>query len=165
VVVDGENRLSIRLTGQTFNPVAFGGDDVFFSKELSAEFRFQREADGKVASLELHQRGNIIPARRVGAAPTVIFLTPEKAAEYGGFFKFSAMENFVVTNRGGWVFAKLGLQPALPVFCDAPDHFVYDGIEAALIVERDASGAVTALVLHQNGADIRAPKKARVAAK
>lgn len=165
VVIDPENRLSVRLTGQTFNPVSFGGGDVFFSKAHSAEFHFQRSADGKVTSLELHQRGNVIPARRTSAAPTVIFLTPEKAAEYAGLFEFSEAANFVITSRGRWVFAKLGLQPAFPVFCDAPDHFVYEAVEAALTFERDASGAVTALVLHQNGADTRAPKKARAATK
>jgi hypothetical protein len=38
---------------------------------------------------------------------------------------------------------------------DAPDHFVYDVVDAALTFERDATGAVTAVVLHQNGADRR----------
>lgn len=159
VVVDPENRLNVRLSGQTFGPVSYGGADVFFSKAHSAEFRFQRGADGQVSALELHQRGNVIPSRRTGTAPAVIFLTPEKAAEYTGLFEFSATANFVVTNRGRWVYAKLGLQPALPVFCDAPDHFVYEAVEAALTFERDANGAVTALVLHQNGAETRAPKK------
>ncbi len=159
VVIDAENRLNVRLTGQTFNPVSFGGGDVFFSKAHSAEFHFQREADGKGATLELRQRGNVIPARRTSDAPTVMFLTPEKAAEYTGLFEFSDTANFVVTNRGRWVFAKLGLQPALPVFCDAPDHFVYETVDAALTFERDARGAVTALVLHQNGVDTRAPKR------
>lgn len=162
-VIDPENRLNIRLTGQTFGAVAFGGGDVFFSKAHSAEFRFQRGADGKVSALELHQRGNAIPARRTAGAPTVLFLTPEKAREYGGVFAFNAATNFVVTNRGRWVFAQLGLQPALPVFCDAPEHFVYEVVDAALTFERDANGAVTALVLHQNGANIRAPKKAAAA--
>jgi D-alanyl-D-alanine-carboxypeptidase/D-alanyl-D-alanine-endopeptidase len=164
VVVDPENRLNVRLSGQTFGPVSYGGNDVFFSKAHNAEFHFQRGADGKVATLKLHQRGNVIPARRTGDAPSVIFLTSEKAAEYTGLFEFSETANFVITNRGRWVYAKLGLQPALPVFCDAPDHFVYEAVEAALTFERDASGAVTALVLHQNGADKRAPKKARAAA-
>jgi hypothetical protein len=163
VVIDPENRLNVRLTGQTFGSVSYGGADVFFSKAHSAEFHFQRGADGQVSALELHQRGNVIPSRRTGAAPTVLFLTPEKAGEYAGLFEFSAVANFVVTNRGRWVYAKLGLQPALPVFCDAPDHFVYEAVEAALTFERDASGAVTALVLHQNGADIRAPKKPAIA--
>lgn len=54
---------------------------------------------------------------------------------------------------------KLTGQPALPVHATQPDHFVYDVVDAALTFARDAAGAVTALVLHQNGRDQRAPRQ------
>lgn len=159
-LVDPQGRLRLRLTGQTFNPVAYGGDDVFFLKAAGAEFHFRRSADGRIAALELHQRGNVIPAKRTDAAlPTVVFLTPDKAKEYAGTYELAPGQDFEITARGPWVVAKLGAQPALPVFCDATDHFTYDVVEAALTFERDASGTITALVLHQNGADHRAPRK------
>lgn len=63
--------------------------------------------------------------------------------------------------RGGTLFAQRAAQAAFPVFKDRTDHFVYDVVEAALTFERDTKGKVTALVLHQNGRDIRAPRPRR----
>jgi serine-type D-Ala-D-Ala carboxypeptidase/endopeptidase len=49
----------------------------------------------------------------------------------------------------------------LRVFAVAKDRFEYDVVEAALTFERDPAGKVTAVVLHQNGLDMRSPKKVR----
>lgn len=158
-VVENQGRLEIRLTGQTFNPVAFAGDDVFTAKSVNAEFRFRRDADGAINSVELHQHGHVTAARRTGDAPAkLVFLTPEKARDYVGTYTLAPGQDFEITARGRWVVAKLGTQPAFPVFCEGGDRFVYDVVEAALDFERDAQGQVVALVLHQNGADMRAPK-------
>jgi len=158
-VVENQGRLEIRLTGQTFNPVVFAGEDVFTAKSVGAEFRFLRSPDGSIGSVELHQHGHITAARRTGAAPTkLVFLTPEKARDYAGTFALAPGQNFEITARGRWVVAKLDAQPAFPVFCEGGDRFVYDVVEATMIFERDAQGTVSALVLHQNGAEMRAPK-------
>jgi serine-type D-Ala-D-Ala carboxypeptidase/endopeptidase len=50
-------------------------------------------------------------------------------------------------------------QPAIPVFSVGKDRFEADVVEAALTFERDAAGKVVALVLHQNGMDMRAPRR------
>jgi CubicO group peptidase (beta-lactamase class C family) len=47
-------------------------------------------------------------------------------------------------------------QPALPIYADKPDHFFY--VDAQLDFERDGAGKVTAVTLHQNGRDMRAPR-------
>ena len=54
--------------------------------------------------------------------------------------------------------AQLTGQPALPVYADKPDHFFYKVVDAQLDFERDAAGKVTALTLHQNGRDLKAPQ-------
>ena len=55
--------------------------------------------------------------------------------------------------------AQLTGQPAFPVFAVGKDRFEFDVVVAALTFERDAAGKVVAVVLHQNGRDMRAPRR------
>lgn len=159
VIVDPEGRLRIRLTGQPFGPMLFAGNDRFFHRQVRAEFQFARAGDGSITAVTLHQNGNEMRAKRTAeAVPTVLFLGEDKLRDYVGSYTLAPMTVFDVTTRAGHLVAKLTGQQALPVFCDRKDHFVYDVVEAALTFERDADGAVTALVLHQNGIDQRAPR-------
>jgi hypothetical protein len=50
-------------------------------------------------------------------------------------------------------------QQALPVFAVGKDHFDYDVVDASLTFERDAAGKIIAVVLRQNGQDMRAPQR------
>lgn len=51
----GDEGLEARLTGQPFLPIHPGGDDRFFYKAVDAELRFERDGDGRVDALVLHQ--------------------------------------------------------------------------------------------------------------
>lgn len=61
----GERGLEARLTGQPFFPVFPRGGDVFFYKVVDAELHFERNEDGAVESLVLHQGGIEQRAERV----------------------------------------------------------------------------------------------------
>jgi acetyl esterase/lipase len=103
VVVDEQNRLRIRLTGQTFGPptLLYAGDDRFFARKIAAEFQFQRSPDGRVTSVTLQQNGMELPAQRTAApVPAVKFLTAEKLDEYVGKFQL-ADTHFEITTRPG----------------------------------------------------------------
>ena len=151
-VKDASGRLQMRLTGQPFFPAFYAGDDRFFLKIVAAEFQFKRGADGKISGVTLHQNGREIPAQRTALPPPpVVFLESAQLKAYVGKYQLAHNLLFEVTTRGGHLFVKLTGQQALPVHCDRPDHFVYDVVEAALTFERDANGAITQLILHQNG--------------
>lgn len=60
---------------------------------------------------------------------------------------------FVVTLRQGVLYVQLLSQPAFPVYPSAKDEFFYKVVDAQISFGRDASGKVTTLTLHQNGAD------------
>ena len=159
VVIDEAGRLRARLTGQGFLPIFHAGADRFFARAVAAEFQFHRDATGAIASLTLHQNGNEVPAKRADTPPpTLRFLTAEQLKEFAGRFQLAPNLIFEVTPRGDTLLVKLTGQPALPVFCDTPDHFYYDVVPAALTFERDADGRVSAVTLHQNGHDQRAPR-------
>lgn len=159
VALDEAGRLRARLTGQGFLPLYHAGHDRFFARSVAAEFQFHRDAAGAINALTLHQNGNEVPAQRTaGAAPPLRFPKATELKAYAGRFQLAPNLVFEIAPRGDNLWVKLTGQPALPVACDASDHFVYEVVPAALTFSRDANGQVIAVTLHQNGRDQRAPR-------
>ena len=79
---------------------------------------------------------------------------------YTGKYQLAPGFVFDITLTGNQLFAQLTGQGALPVYASAKDEFFYKLVDAKLSFERDAKGNVVAVVLHQNGRDMRAPRMA-----
>lgn len=155
--------LVARLTGQPFAPIFASAKDEFFYKVVDAQLSFHRDASGKIAGLTLHQNGRDLPATREEGPPPHIEL-PDAAtlAEYAGEYDFGQFQpgaTISVRAVPDVLLVTLTGQPAFPVFSIGKDRFEYDVVEAALTFERDAAGKVVAVVLHQNGMDMRAPRR------
>jgi len=155
--------LVVRLTGQPFIPVFASAKDEFFYKIIDAQLSFHRDAAGKITGLTLHQNGRDVPASRdSGPAPHVEFPSAAALAEYAGEYDFGHLSpgaKLTVRPATSGLAATLTGQPELPVFGAGKDRFEYDVVVAALTFERDAAGKVVAVVLHQNGRDMRAPRR------
>ncbi len=155
--------LVARLTGQPFVPVYPGAKDEFFYKVVDAQLSFHRDASGKITGLTLHQNGRDIPASRdAGPVPHIEFPNAAALAEYAGEYDFGQFQpgaTITVKATPEVLLVTLTGQPAFPVFSVGKDQFEYDVVTASLTFERDAAGKVVAVVLHQNGRDMRAPKK------
>ncbi len=154
--------LVARLTGQAFLPVFASAKDEFFYKVVDARLSFHRTASGQIDSLMLHQNGRDIPASRdAGPAPHIEFPNAAALAEYAGEYDFSQFKpgSTISVDASTLLLVTLTGQQALHVFCTGKDRFEYDVVPAALTFERDAAGKVVAVVLHQNGEDMRAPKR------
>lgn len=78
--------------------------------------------------------------------------------DYVGQYRFSFGAELDVRLQGAQLEAQLTGQPAFPIYASAADKFFYKIIKAQLDFEHDASGRVVAVVLHQNGQDLRAPR-------
>ena len=61
----GESGLEVQLTGQPFFPVYPSGNDVFFYKIVDAELHFERDDEGRIGAVVLHQGGIQQRAERV----------------------------------------------------------------------------------------------------
>jgi CubicO group peptidase (beta-lactamase class C family) len=61
----GDAGLEVQLTGQPFLPVYPSGDDVFFYKVVDAELHFERDGEGRVDAVVLHQGGIEQRAERI----------------------------------------------------------------------------------------------------
>lgn len=79
-------------------------------------------------------------------------------ANYLGEYELSPLLRNVITTEGGKLYSKLGGQPRVELYQEAKDKFFLKVVDAQVQFTRDGSGKVTALVIHQNGRDVVAPK-------
>ncbi len=160
-----DGQLLAQATGQGAFPIFASAADRFFARIADIRIDFQRDRQGKVASLVLHQNGHDRSARRMDAAAIekasgqrVIKLDKATLSQYVGRYQLAPGAVFDISLEGSQLMARLTGQPAFPVYASARDEFYYTVVNARLSFKRGADGKVDALVLHQNGADRRAPK-------
>ena len=158
--------LVARLTGQLFFPLFASAKDELFYKVVDAQLSFHRDASGKITGLTLHQNGRDLPAaREEGPPPHIEFPDAATLAQYAGEYDFGQFQPGATISVRDTPTPEVVLlvtltgQPAFPVFSIGKDQFEYDVVKAALTFERDGAGKVIAVVLHQNGMDMRAPKQ------
>jgi len=77
-----------------------------------------------------------------------------------GAYEFTPMVNMIITVSDGQLISKLGPQPQVPLFPESETKFFAKVVDAQIEFEQDKTGAVTALILYQNGREIRAPRVA-----
>jgi CubicO group peptidase (beta-lactamase class C family) len=85
-------------------------------------------------------------------------LPAEKLEPYVGRYTLAPGAQFTITRSGAQLRAQLTGQPAFKIYPEAENRFYYRVVDAQLTFERDKAGKVTALTLHQNGRDLKAPR-------
>jgi hypothetical protein len=153
--------LFARATGQDAFPIFPSAPNEFFAKIAGISISFTRDPNGAVNGLVLHQDGD-----RAAAKLSLSELPPElreaavAAATLGDYvgkyrFNFGVLDVALASDH---LEAQLTGQPPFPIFASARDKFFYKVVDAQLDFERDGGGKVVAVILHQNGRDMRAPR-------
>jgi CubicO group peptidase (beta-lactamase class C family) len=153
--------LLVRATGQDPIPIFPSAPDEFFAKAVRASASFTRDPNGAVDGLVLHQNGDRV-ARKLNASeippePQEIAFDAAASGDYVGKYQFNFGLLDVVL-KSDHLEAQLTGQAVYPIFASGQDKFFYKLVDAQLDFERDAGGKVIAVVLHQNGRDLRAPR-------
>jgi CubicO group peptidase (beta-lactamase class C family) len=154
--------LFVRATGQSAIPIFPAAPDEFFAKVAGISMSFTRDINGIVSGLVLHQNGDrAAPKLRASELPPEfqeIELDAATLGEYVGKYRLgpSVVVDFAL--KDDHLETQITGQPAFPVFASAKDRFFLKVVDAQLDFERDAGGKVIAMVLHQNGRDMRAPR-------
>lgn len=161
VTADGE-ALFLQATNQPRLALRRESADRFAVVGVEAAVSFERDANGGVVALVLHQGGRDQRAPRLApgekpAAPREMAMTPEELNAYVGRYQLGAA-TFTVKREDARLLVQLTGQPFFQVFASAKDEFFYKVVNAQLSFVRDDKGKVVALVLHQNGANPRAEK-------
>jgi hypothetical protein len=159
-----DDGLFARATGQNAIPIFPSATDEYYAKVAGISISFTRDGKGVVTGLVLHQNGEHA-ARKLSAAeappePVAIALDAATLGDYVGQYKFDFGAVLDVVLKGDHLEAQLTGQPAVAIFASAKDKFFYQVVEAQLDFERDGARKVVAVVLHQNGRDMRAPRMA-----
>jgi bla regulator protein blaR1 len=87
-------------------------------------------------------------------------ITLDSAAldRYTGNYQLAPSAVLDVTREGNHLFAQLTGQPKAEIFARSESEFFYKIVKAQISFERDSQGHTTGLVLHQNGANMAAPR-------
>jgi CubicO group peptidase (beta-lactamase class C family) len=153
--------LFARAPGQDAFPIFPSAPDEFFAKVAGISMSFTRAPSGVVNGLVLHQNGDrAAPKLSASELPPEfqqIALDAATLGDYVGKYRFGFGILEVALNNGH-LEAQLTGQPPFQIFANAKDKFFYKIVDAQLDFEREASGKVVAVVLHQNGRDRRAPR-------
>jgi hypothetical protein len=82
---------------------------------------------------------------------------------YVGFYRLNDRAVMAITRDGQQLYAKLGLQHALPIHARSNTEFSYRDAEISFITE--AGGQATSLILHEYGVDVPMTRIDSVAAR
>lgn len=155
------SRFMAQLTGQPSAEIFAETEKDFFYKVVDAQLTFETDAQGKAVALVLHQNGVNQRAPRIEGepvAPKEVTLEPAVLDGYVGRYDLAPGLAITVTRQDTRLFAQVTGQPSIEVFASAPREFFYKVVNAQLTFEVGADGRATAVVLHQNGRDVRAAR-------
>jgi CubicO group peptidase (beta-lactamase class C family) len=159
-VTANDGQLFVQATGQPQLLLLPMAVDRFKVKDVEAEVSFERDAAGKVSALVLHQNGLAQRAPRGEVRlPVEIVLPAGELQEYVGDYPLTPAFVLNVTLQDGGLAVQATGQPRFPVYASAKDKFFYKVVDAQITFQRNATGHVSGLVLHQGGADLVAAKK------
>jgi len=87
-----------------------------------------------------------------------ITLDSKTLDDYVGTYEIVTTVRFTVTRKGDQLFGQLTGQDPIGIYPEAKDKFFVRLVPASVDFERTGDGAVTGMVLHQNGRDTKAKK-------
>ncbi|CAN7150580.1 serine hydrolase [Pseudoduganella sp. LjRoot289] len=152
---DGDH-LVMQRSGGPATPIWPQSETGFFMNDSLVQLEFQRDASGKVTAMSVTQDdGSSSVQQRISdappAAPAEIKLANTAFDEFVG--RYEIAPNFIITvSRDGDKFvAQATNQPAFQIFPRSETRFFVKVVDAELQFDKDASGKVSQMVLHQNG--------------
>jgi D-alanyl-D-alanine-carboxypeptidase/D-alanyl-D-alanine-endopeptidase len=157
-----DDHLVAQLDGQGPARIFPDAPDHFRYHVVDASLAFMRDASGNVNGVVTTQGSQVDRMQRAGASPMAsappatpspdVVLESAVLDSYPGTYVIAgAGASFTVTRTASGIAIMLTGQSAYPVFATSKDHFYYRVVNATVDFERDASGAVKRLILHQNG--------------
>lgn len=92
-----------------------------------------------------------------------VAIDPRRLDAYVGEYALGSRAVLSVSRNGDQLQAQLTGQSAYPVYPESEQRFFYKVVDAVLTFEASGGGKASAVVLHQNGRDTRAPRIAESA--
>jgi len=118
-------------------------------------------ASANIDDIGFHLIDDTIPLAKPRPAPKPrkeIAVDPKVLERYVGEYSFTPAIAVTVTLEGNQLFVQATGQSKVPVYPESETDFFLKIVDAQISFVKDASGAVTGMVLHQNGQDQSATK-------
>jgi hypothetical protein len=77
---------------------------------------------------------------------------------YVGVYEFAPGATLTFSREGEHAYVQLTGQPKFEIFAESEKAFFLKVVDAQVVFETDATGRATAVTLHQNGQEHRAPR-------
>jgi hypothetical protein len=98
------------------------------------------------------------PAMPLATVRVAIAMPAESLEAYVGTYQLAPTFAITIRRNGAGLEAQATGQGANPIFPSARDEFFFKVVEARVSFQRDSTGKVMRLVLHQGGRDMPAPR-------
>lgn len=162
----GLNWLSLHAGGDTivWHNGGTGGYRTFIGLEPSRHMGvvvMTNSGGAGADDIGMHLLDPALPLAPKPSAPkqrTAIDVSPSVLARYVGVYQLTPDFSIEVTREGGALYARATGQDALRLLAESERDFFFQDVDAQITFVLDGDGRVSALVLHQNGQDRRAPK-------
>jgi CubicO group peptidase (beta-lactamase class C family) len=112
-----------------------------------------------VDDIAMHLLDPSVPLAPILRRRIAIDLAPEILRRYIGEYVLAPTFSITISLEGGALYAVATGQPKLPIFAESDSEFFLKAPDAQLTFTKDSTGAVTGLVLHQNGQNIPGRRK------
>jgi len=152
------DKLYAQFTGQGKAEVFPAGQDEFFWKAVEARVKFLRDENGKVSHVVHYQGGQEIKAPRLVDTP----VAPVDPAIYDSYVgDYQLAPNFILTisKENNRLYTQATGQGRFEIFPSSETEYFLKVAKAEITFNKDESGKVVSLTLHQAGRDMQAPKK------
>lgn len=104
----------------------------------------------------LDARAPIAPAPR---RRTEVAVDASTLEAYVGVYQLAPTFAVTITREANRLYAQATGQQRLQLYAEGPNEFFFREVDAQITFEKDASGKVTRMILHQNGMNIPGPKQ------
>ncbi len=138
-------------------PLEFGLDNSF------TRFSFELDASGRARSITTHARygpAEVAPRtdEPLPVERTAVRLAPEALERCVGRYELAPGFVLAVSRDGERLWMQATGQDKAEIFPESETHFFLKVVDAQIDFEQDAAGALTTLVLHQGGMDMKAKR-------
>lgn len=86
-------------------------------------------------------------------------VAPAVLETYVGVYQLAPNFAITITREGNALYGQATGQPRFQLFAEAPTQFFLKDVDAQVSFEKDASGKVTRMILHQNGMNVPGQKQ------
>ncbi|MEP6692798.1 MAG: serine hydrolase [Gemmatimonadaceae bacterium] len=111
-----------------------------------------------IDDIGFHLIDSTAPLKAPAKARVEVKVAPAILAAYVGVYRFAPTFAIAVTLENGALVAQATGQPKFSLFAESETDFFLKEVDAQVTFERSGTGPASAIVLHQSGANQRAPR-------